>query len=100
MDWKARVRSAFTASPRVPDADVFEELAQHARATYETARADGCSHDEADRRIADLLDRSRLDAAWPDSGRRIQQPTSWSRYCSSASPSRRATSRPPGGEGR
>ena len=63
MDWKSRVRSTFAASAPIPDDDVVEELAQHARAMYETARADGCSHDAADRRVADQLERWRLDAA-------------------------------------
>ena len=49
--------------PRIPDDDVVEELAQHARAMYETARADGDSHDAADRRVADQLERWRLDAS-------------------------------------
>jgi macrolide transport system ATP-binding/permease protein len=63
MDWKARVRSAFAGAAHVPDDDVVEELAQHARAMYEAARADGCSHDEADRRVAGQLDRWRRDSA-------------------------------------
>ena len=63
MDWKARIRSAFAAAPPVPDDDVLEELAQHARAMYETARADGCSHDEAARRVGGQIDRWRLDAS-------------------------------------
>lgn len=63
MDWNARVRAAFTRAPRVPDDDVVEELAQHAAATYEAARADGCTHAEADRLVTDQLDRWRHDAA-------------------------------------
>jgi putative ABC transport system permease protein len=63
MDWKSRVRSTFAASPRIPEDDVIEELAHHARAIYETARADGDSHDAADRRVADQLERWRLDAS-------------------------------------
>ena len=52
MDWTTRIRSAFSGSARVPDDDVIEELAQHARLLYDAARAEGCSHDEADRRAA------------------------------------------------
>jgi hypothetical protein len=63
MDWKSRVRSTFAATARVPDDDVIEELAHHARAMYETARADGLSHDAADQRVADQLERWRLSAS-------------------------------------
>ncbi|NUR53020.1 MAG: hypothetical protein HOQ29_01115, partial [Acidobacteria bacterium] len=52
MDWITRIRSAFSGSAGVPDDDVIEELAQHARLLYDAARAEGCSHDEADRRAA------------------------------------------------
>src|SRR5262245_11758366 len=49
MDWKTRIRSAFDT--RVPDEDVIEELAQHAAATYASARAEGLEPAEADRRV-------------------------------------------------
>jgi putative ABC transport system permease protein len=62
MNWKSRVRSAFASSEHLPDDDVIDELAQHARAMYDAARADGCSHDEADHRVADQLGRWRTDA--------------------------------------
>ena len=61
MDWKSRVRTAFQAT-HLPEDDVLEELAQHARALYDAARADGCSQDEADRHVNDQLDRWRADA--------------------------------------
>jgi hypothetical protein len=51
------------SASHTPDDDVIEELAQHARAMYEAARADGCSRDEADRRLADQLDRWRIEAS-------------------------------------
>lgn len=51
MDWKSRIREAFATTAHVPDDDVIEELAQHARAMYEAARADGASPDEAGRRV-------------------------------------------------
>lgn len=41
MDWKPRIRAAFAAAPLVPDDEVLEELAQHAAAMYEAARAEG-----------------------------------------------------------
>ncbi|PYV06927.1 MAG: hypothetical protein DMG10_00485 [Acidobacteria bacterium] len=63
MDWKSRVRAAFAGASHMPDEDVIEELAQHARAMYDTARADGCSHEEAEQRLVAQLDRWRLDAA-------------------------------------
>jgi len=63
MDWTSRIRAAFAASAHVPDNDVMEELAQHARAMYDAARAEGLSHDEADERVTAQLDRWRRDAA-------------------------------------
>ena len=72
-EWTSAVRAAFEAEGHVPDADVVEELTQHAAATYETARADGCSHDEAARQVQALL-------------------TSW---CREASALRRRPRRPP-----
>jgi putative ABC transport system permease protein len=62
MDWTAPIRSALT-STRLPDDDVVEELAQHARAMYDAARADGCSPDEADVRVREQIDRWQLEAA-------------------------------------
>jgi putative ABC transport system permease protein len=63
MDWTARIRAAFAASPHVPDDDVMEELAQHARALYDAARAEGLSPDESDRRVIAQLERWQRDAA-------------------------------------
>ena len=53
MDWHAHIRAAFPAA--VPDADVIDELAQHAAATYDAARADGCDEDEARRRVDEQM---------------------------------------------
>lgn len=61
MNWKARIQAAFADARHVPDADVIEELAQHARAMYDAARADGCSHDEAYARVAEQVHRWRLE---------------------------------------
>ena len=60
--WKDRVRAAFLASARTPADDIVEELAQHARSTYEAARADGCTVEEAEARVTELLDRWQADA--------------------------------------
>lgn len=60
MDWKARVRTTLS-SAGVSD-EVAEELAQHARAEYDAARADGCTHDEADQRVTALLIRWKAEA--------------------------------------
>jgi putative ABC transport system permease protein len=62
MDWTNRVRAVFIDASRTPDDDVIDELAQHASAMYEAARADGCSDEEADRRVAGHLDVWRIEA--------------------------------------
>jgi putative ABC transport system permease protein len=49
MDWKVQIRSALGSTI---DEDVLEELAQHAAATYASARAEGCDLAEAERRVA------------------------------------------------
>lgn len=63
MDWTSRIHAAFAASDPVPDHDVLEELAQHARAMYDAARAEGESHEDADRRVTAQLDNWRREAA-------------------------------------
>ena len=60
--WKDRVRAAFLGAARTPADDIVEELAQHARSTYETARADGSTVEEAEARVTELLHRWRTDA--------------------------------------
>jgi predicted permease len=72
MDWKSRIRTAFTASAHLPDDDVLEELAQHARAMYDGARAEGLSHDQAEGRVTAQLYRWQRDAA--DLRRRARRP--------------------------
>jgi len=64
MDWTARIRAALTRSESAPalDEDVIEELAQHAHAMYERARADGLTHDEAEARVAAQIARWQVDA--------------------------------------
>ncbi|HYT74727.1 MAG TPA: ABC transporter permease [Vicinamibacterales bacterium] len=49
MNWKTRLAEAF--GPNRLDADVLEELAQHAAATYASARAEGLDAAEAERRV-------------------------------------------------
>jgi putative ABC transport system permease protein len=61
MNWTNRIRAAFDSASNIPDNDVIEELAQHAQAMYEAARADGCSHQDADRRVADQVTRWKAD---------------------------------------
>jgi predicted permease len=54
-DWTSAIRTGFAAEGHEPDADVVEELTQHAEATYEAARADGRTHDEAVSQVHALL---------------------------------------------
>lgn len=49
MNWTRRLADAFGSNR--PDADVLEELSQHAAATYAGARAEGCDAAEAERRV-------------------------------------------------
>ena len=55
MDWNQRIRTAFARAGHFPDADVIEELAQHAHALYEASRADGLSREDAEGKISDLV---------------------------------------------
>ena len=72
MDWNARVRAALSGETPLPDADVVEELAQHADAAYATARADGASREEAEAHVAALIERWRVEA--PALRRRNRRP--------------------------
>jgi predicted permease len=58
-DLDARVRSAFASS--AIDADIVDELAQHAESTYDELRADGVSEADALARIDRLIDGWRTD---------------------------------------
>jgi putative ABC transport system permease protein len=62
MDWRDRIRAQFRG-PQAPDADVIDELAQHAAAAYQSARAEGCSAEEAERRLQDQLSAWSRDAS-------------------------------------
>jgi putative ABC transport system permease protein len=63
MDWIDRVRRGFDGAPTRPDDDVIAELAEHAAAIHDAARADGCSVDEAERRVSAAVCRWREEAA-------------------------------------
>jgi predicted permease len=52
MDWKAQIRSALRSTL---DEDVLEELAQHAAATYASARAEGLDSAQAGQRVAQQI---------------------------------------------
>jgi len=67
MDWKSQIRAALAAQQPAPDDDVVEELNQHAAATYEAARGDGCDAAEATRRVEALI------AAWCADARRLRR---------------------------
>lgn len=53
MNWQARIRAAF--GPMTPDADIIEDLAQHAEATYAARRADGASEANAIARVDEQI---------------------------------------------
>lgn len=57
--WSAHLRHAFAST--TIDADIVEELAQHAESTYDELRADGVSEAEALVRIDRLIDGWRTD---------------------------------------
>ena len=61
-DWKARVRRSLASAGHTPDEDILEELAAHATAVYEAARADGDTADEAAERVEALMAIWRSDA--------------------------------------
>jgi hypothetical protein len=63
MTWEGRIRATFGHAGQLPADEVILELAQHARAMYDAARADGLSSDDADRRVTAQLDAWRRDAA-------------------------------------
>jgi len=52
MDWTARVSQAVESAAVAPDGDLIDELARHAAATYNAARADGATEEEAHARVA------------------------------------------------
>ena len=72
MDWREAVRAALHAATDAPHDDVIEELAQHAEAMYEAARAEGLSPGEAEGRVAGQIEAWRIEA--PDLRRRPPRP--------------------------
>lgn len=54
-DWTRYIRDRFASAGRAMDADVIEELAQHAAAAYESARAEGFLPNEAIARVDVLV---------------------------------------------
>jgi putative ABC transport system permease protein len=55
MDWAARIRHEYERLRKQVDDGVVEELAQHAAAAFEAARADGESADDAAARVRTLV---------------------------------------------
>jgi putative ABC transport system permease protein len=62
VDWDDRIRRQFDGR-QVPDDEVINELAHHAEAAYQHARAEGCSPEEAERRLQDQLSAWSRDAS-------------------------------------
>src|SRR6476661_3523047 len=56
MNWLSEVERRFSRSGHAADPDVVLELAQHAQAAYETARADGVTPADATTRVQQYLD--------------------------------------------
>ena len=54
-DWASHITGRFAGVGRAVDADIVEELAQHAAAAYESARAEGLARDEAIARVDVLV---------------------------------------------
>ena len=69
MNWHDEIRSEFIRRQKAVDDTVVEELAQHATAAFEEARADGQSPDDAERHVRALL------SSWceTDGPRRIER---------------------------
>jgi predicted permease len=55
MNWDAEITAEFTRREISVDASVVEELAQHASAAYEAARADGMSGSDAEASVRALI---------------------------------------------
>lgn len=68
MTFHAEIRAALERQRRHVDADVVEELAQHAAASFEHALAEGASAEDAHTRVSALID------GWCASGARRLRP--------------------------
>ena len=55
MDWQAEIVAEFTRLQKTADASVVEEMAQHAAAAFEAARADGLTADDATASVRALI---------------------------------------------
>ena len=55
MDWQSEITAEFTRRRTSVDATVVEELAQHASAAYEAARADGLTVEDAEATVRVLI---------------------------------------------
>ena len=62
-EWNARVAAVFAAHSVVPDADVVEELSQHAATAFEAGRADGLDDRSAVDRVDALIEKWCADPA-------------------------------------
>jgi putative ABC transport system permease protein len=62
MDWRARIAAELARDGYALEHEVMEELAQHARAMYDAARAEGASDEEAAARAGEQIARWRRDA--------------------------------------
>jgi predicted permease len=56
MNWHAEIRARLSQASREPNDDVIEELAQHAAAAFERARADGVDTAAATDRVRRMID--------------------------------------------
>lgn len=83
MDWTADIRQRLARHQAAPDEDVVLELAQHAAAAFEAARADGAGADEARDRVERLADTWCREAAGyrrrPRRGAAVEPPAPTSR---------------------
>lgn len=56
MNWQAEIRRRLNRAGAEPNDDVIEEMAQHASAAFERARADGVEVEEAASRVRRMID--------------------------------------------
>src|SRR5262245_4311864 len=55
MNWQADIAAEFARQRKAADAGVVEEMAQHAEAAYEAARADGVPTPDAEASVRALI---------------------------------------------
>jgi hypothetical protein len=71
MSWQDEIHSEFARLQKSADTSVVEELAQHAEAAYEAARADGATTEDAEARVRALVESWCAGTSGP---RRIERP--------------------------